>query len=695
MKKGIFAVLIFLATLLALAGCNKDAIPKSYTPLVENSESVLVVVRPDSGSQTEKTIAMDLKNKLSKKLGVPVTITVDFAFDESKYPSGTYFVCVGSTELEQTKSFVKNQEDDMYGVKLDENMIVVESTEDIYLELAVQQFMEAVVEKKGKYYLDTDKLDFTSGKLETTQIVKNGSTDYTIVCEETEVLTTEDTHYALLLADQIQKSFKNYFGADITWKDDNIKSQGKEIIIGECPRRDSSENLVASLSYDEYSISLDKDGNVYLCGKNYETTSMAVEKFLEIARVLKDDDTFEFSNVLARNYEIYDTPDVPLFEDSKNFRLISSVLGSFTLYYTETNVDRFEGYLKTLAGAGFEQIARNEINENIFTTYQNDEAVVNCYYTNRNDSIRICVDNKKNTAIHNYAPQDVNKITTPMLIQFTSGCGYLIRLEDGSFIVFDGGLSTKTNYDNLYNSLNKYNVTGGRPLIRAWIFSHPHSDHLGGFFGFTENYYKTVDIEQFIYNNPTRAHYYSTIDDPPDGATILEDRIDKFLAYCHKYYPNADMVTAHTGQTMYFGNTKAEILHTHEDDFPKHISKGNQISLLIRFTFGDQTILFTGDMHENSAPIIVEMFGSYLKSDIVQMPHHCYNGGTPKFYKFVEAKVCLVTNTLDKYLELKDKTQNQTGVKLADQVLVPESDKDIIAFELPYKSADGEKWNRK
>ena len=695
MKKVALAIMILTALILALASCNKGAVPKSYMPLVDGSESTVVIVRPDSSSEDVKTMAMSIKDDLSDKLGVDVKVAVDWGFDASKYPENTYFLCIGQTELEATKSFVGSPKGDMYGVKLDGNMIVVSSNKDVYLDLAVEKFMESVVEKNGTYYLDKDKLNFVGKDLDTVSVVKDGNTDYTIVCEETKIDPKKDTHYSLLLADEITKSFKDHFGADIARQDDNTQKAGKEIIIGACPRRKNSEKLTRALSYDEYGITVEKDGSILLYGKNYELTSKAVDKFLEIAQGMAGGDSFELANVFSRTFKIYGLPKVPLIEGSTDFKLASSVLDSFALHYSEKDVKGFEKYVKELEKAGFEQVARNEINGNIFTTYQNDKAIVNCYFTARNNTVKVCVDSKKNTVIHNYEPTEAEKTTTPMLVQFTSGCGYLLRLEDGTFIVFDGGLDNATNYKNLYNSLKQYNVTSGKPRIRAWIFSHPHSDHLGGFFAFTENYAGTVDIEQFVFNNPTRAHYHETIDDPPTGATILENRINKFLGYCEKFYSNTDVVTAHTGQIMYFGKTKAEILHTHEDDFPMHISKGNQISLLVRFTFGDQTILFTGDMHENSAPIITEMFGDHLKSDIVQMAHHGYNGGTPKFYKTVGAKVCLLPNTVAKYHELKDKTQNKTAVSLAEQVLVPENDKDIIAVELPYKNSYGEKWNRK
>ena len=167
------------------------------------------------------------------------------------------------------------------------------------------------------------------------------------------------------------------------------------------------------------------------------------------------------------------------------------------------------------------------------------------------------------------------------------------------------------------------------------------------------------------------------------------------IRYCNDYYPKTDIVMAHTGQIMYFGSTKAEILHTYEDDYPTHVIAGNQISVLVRFTFAGQTVLFTSDMHQNSAPYVVAMFGDYLRSDILQIPHHGYNGGTADFYNKVQASVIMYTNDLAGFTANRGKNNSDVAIRLAKQVLVPTDMTDMPVFELPYAMSTGQKWNRK
>lgn len=698
-KKFLTTVSLILCALMIFTACgNKNekpsdegTIPKTYVPLVDNSQAMIVVVRPDNSSDTEKEAAMALKGELSELLGTTVAITIDWGFDTSKYPSGTYFVCVGNTALDISKELTADKTYEMYGVKAEGNMIAVSATNSAYLELATKQFLKAIKSVDGVYYLDTASLDYDSGEITTATVIDGKTTEYTVVYENTKTLSD----YPAVLANTVVSAFKDSYGVDIPAKDDHAQSYGKEIIIGSCQNRDVISGLTDDLLYNEFVIKLLDNGNIVIIGKNDETTRLGAEKFIEMVKAQAKSGTFKFASVLSGKYTAEGMPNVPLFENSTDFELISSVLGSSAMYYKDTSAERYENYLKELEKSGFELVVKNKIKDNIFATYQNDEAIINCYFTAYDKSLRVCVDSKETTALHNYEPKETKSVTTPMLIQYTSGCGYIIRLKDGTFVIYDSGMSNDIVYKNLYDSLNKYNVTGTTPVVRAWIYSHPHVDHVGGFFKFCESYANSIIVKQFVFNNPTRTHYEYTIDDPPNGDEILEDRIFKFLEYCEKYYPSADIVTAHTGQIMYFGDMKTEILHTHEDDYPTHLKAGNQISVLARFTIDDQTLLLTGDMHQTSAPIIVSMFGSHLRSDILQIPHHGYNGGTAEFYKTIKAQTLLYTNNLEAYQTNKNKNSVNTAVSAANQILVPVDENDIIAVELPYQASFGAKWNRK
>ena len=698
-KKLIVMVLLLLCAIVVLGACGdkkgtddeQGGVIESYKPLLNGENPLVVVVRPDNSSEIERQVAMDIKESLSNTLGKTVQITVDWGFDTSKYPEGTYFVSVGNTSIPEAQEFIATQSGETCGIKIKNQVISLATTNDMYLSILAEKLMQAITTVDSMVYLDIAKVEYDSGMITTTTIISGKSSEYSIVYE----VTKGESEYPDEIANELAAALKEEYGVLLPLKGDTTALSGKNIILGTTPRIETTNNIAKELLYNEYAINVEDDGNIYIVGRNYETTLRGINAFVEMAKAQKKSGEFRLATVLSGKHTIETMPSVPLYENSMDFELISSVLDSSAMYYKNATVEGYNKYLTELEAAGYKFVVKNEIAGNIFATYQSKEAVINCYYTKYDSSMRICIDSKAYTDIHNYEPQSTKAITTPMLIQYTSGCGFILRLEDGTFVIYDAGMSNDKVYKNLYDNLMKYNVTGSKPIVRAWMYSHPHVDHVGGFFKFCESYANSIVVQQFVFNNPTRAHYHYTIDDPPNGDVILEDRINKFLTYCDKYYPSADIVVGHTGQIMYFGNTKAEILHTHEDDYPNHIKAGNQISMLVRFTFGDQTILFTGDMHQTSNPLIVKMFGNHLKSDIVQMAHHGYNGGSADFYRTVGAEVCLFTNNYETYLTLVNRAENMIGIKLAKQVLVPTDEDDNIAVELPYVQSSGEKWNRK
>ena len=58
-------------------------------------------------------------------------------------------------------------------------------------------------------------------------------------------------------------------------------------------------------------------------------------------------------------------------------------------------------------------------------------------------------------------------------------------------------------------------------------------------------------------------------------------------------------------------------------------------------TLGGKTTLFTGDAQEPNCNFMVDVYGSWLKCDIFQLPHHGYNGATLAFYQAVDPDICL------------------------------------------------------
>jgi len=99
----------------------------------------------------------------------------------------------------------------------------------------------------------------------------------------------------------------------------------------------------------------------------------------------------------------------------------------------------------------------------------------------------------------------------------------------------------------------------------------------------------------------------------------------------------------HTGQRMSFPGCEVEILHTHEDYFPKSYAWGNHTGSAFRFKFKGKTYMVLGDCESDICHQMFYKYGSYLKSDILQPTHHGANGGSTDLNTVIDPDICLWT----------------------------------------------------
>ena len=88
-----------------------------------------------------------------------------------------------------------------------------------------------------------------------------------------------------------------------------------------------------------------------------------------------------------------------------------------------------------------------------------------------------------------------------------------------------------------------------------------------------------------------------------------------------------------------------------EEDMPdvdKTSVDGNLKTAVFRFFIGEQSILVTGDASKLNVDEMCDRYGSYLKSDIMTVPHHGHNqnryrarNGTKEFYKLVDPSIVM------------------------------------------------------
>ena len=225
------------------------------------------------------------------------------------------------------------------------------------------------------------------------------------------------------------------------------------------------------------------------------------------------------------------------------------------------------------------------------------------------------------------------------------GMSYAIRLPDGRFIVIDGGRNFEPDRKRLFECLIEGSPEG-KPVIAAWILTHPHSDHYLCFIGFMEEYGDRVKIERYLLNFPEGDDilHYPKIEkkDKRFEDSSGKTNIPKMWEQIKK--SGGVAYTAHTGQKYDIGAASLEILASMDDTI--HLSQNiNASSLVIRMELCGQVILWATDASFSDARL-PEKFGDHLKADILQVPHHGFQCGTAEAmkrgYELISPKVCLL-----------------------------------------------------
>lgn len=371
---------------------------------------------------------------------------------------------------------------------------------------------------------------------------------------------------------------------------------------------------------------------------------------------------------------------IPIFEDKEFFDTYENTQNRVV---TIPNVDisEFNAYIEYFKENGFVECEQYVNNGHRFTALSRESVGA---FLNYFESIReLTIVFEHNCNYFSYSDTRGSATVAPQITQIALedfGMSYAIRLPDGRFILIDGGREFEPDADKLYNRI-KADSPFEVPVIAAWIMSHPHSDHYFCFIPFMEKYADSVKIEKFILNFPE-------VDD-----LIHYPKLEKSsLEYMPRMYEliakiGAPLYTAHTGQTYRIGDAVCEILSSMDNTI--HLSSNiNAISLVIKMELEGQTILWATDA-STSAAKLPERYGDYLKADILQIPHHGFQCGTPEAeieaYDLIKPKVCFLPamdyNAYSFFCIHRAGTRHLMGLDCVEEIITGEVERTIT---LPY-----------
>lgn len=336
---------------------------------------------------------------------------------------------------------------------------------------------------------------------------------------------------------------------------------------------------------------------------------------------------------------------LPAFQEQEYFDNRENAAAGVVLI-PGASADRFDAYCALLESNGFAPGETFQTARQRFAAYQKDSWGVFLNYFYGTAELQLVTE--RNTAYFSYGDRCAETAVAPQITQVwleDFGMSYAVRLPDGRFLVIDGGRRIEEDAARLFECL-KAGTPHEKPVIAAWLMSHPHADHYHCFFPFMERYGEQVTVEKFFFNFPEAedvGHY------PKLAASSAEfegmtagDVLRLFLKKVEAL--GVPVYRPHTGQRYALGGTQLRFLASMDDTI--HCSANiNATSLVFTLELAGQTVFWGADASFADARL-AERYGEALKADILQVPHHGFGSGSAKgqidCYEQIRPQVCLL-----------------------------------------------------
>ncbi|MBQ7376499.1 MAG: hypothetical protein IJW52_06410 [Clostridia bacterium] len=519
-------------------------------------------------------------------------------------------------------------------------------------------------------------------------IFENGAYTMKIICPDQ---PSDDERY---LYSKVREKMQAITGVRPEYVTDFKSSGGDEasreapaILIGNT-NYDESKQVYDELNYGQGALKVVGNKLVMAFGSLADADVMYVQLIsllrdatAEFVSIKKDIDILKVSNKSLAALPKYNAAPTQIVDCDND---------TYMLYADKAKPEDLEAYAEKIVAEGFELREENKIGNNYYETYTKENRYVYLAYREYDKSFRI-VTGPEATLGENDCTDGREDVCTATLTTLGQpggiDCGqvYIIRMADGRFLIQDGGHRAKDKPDYIYNALVELAHDPEDIVIAAWFISHPHSDHQYGYEEFLNNHGSDegITLQRVIINYASSEMYtYKR----PDGAKENNGKlVDNMYALLLEHSPETKLIKAHTGQNFDFGGAQVEILYTVEDYLPvEKFDYVNSTSLVIRVSIDEQSILFLADTTHLSGRIIENTFGSYLKSDMVQLAHHGMAPSNSSLYQLVQADVLLWPSTYrhatERYKEFKGVID--VALSYAEDVYV--SDADVRTVELPY-----------
>ena len=738
---------MLLSTVAVFSSCKKE-----YTGEPEVSKKVIDVdlsnynlVYPSTISKDSQEQVRGFAQAFKSVIGGSLRVSKDNGASTGNE------ILVGAVDREETKKTLESIDGHGFAICVFDGAIVIVGTTYLFTKMAMEYFVEKFLQGKdgNGSVLSINKTIVlenapvvtlaADGAFQTRVVYADGvDTDTSSLYGKGDGKDTVDLPFAVY-----QKIATSLAGAmsigksGLTHAYDTEEAVANEILIGLVNREESSE-VISGMDANQYGVVV-RNGKVVIAASNDTALAEAMPLFVAaISDSVVEDKDGNKSVVMPADYSEIRSLDVEWITEFPKFEAEGAALiqasdvgdGAVTYAYRGLGVSAaaFDEYCEMLKSKGYAAVMTNEIEGSKFTTLENSiekiyihveyaaykhaseqsysYKLASEYGATYEPTIRVTVYSSTTGAPlpkSLYKETMFNKICDPMITSLKMdytfgdnwGMSYIITLEDGSFIVFDGG-SDSTGNGNAQEASRMWNVLcdlhakthNGNPPnqqeklhVRAWIMTHEHRDHYGtmnNFANMVNSSKEKKDVVQFDYlmgNFTANSEDYNS----HNPAHVVRDNVETLRTKLGFKY-----VKLHTGQKFYLANAEIEVLFTHEDFIPLRMYSFNDSSTVLRINLdttdkntglalNTQSTIWTGDAFVLSSSTMRAMYGENLKADMVQLSHHGADGCEAEFYRLVNPTVIWWPYSAAAYVSMTNGTGTSFG-RTVDYVVAHEID---------------------
>ena len=180
--------------------------------------------------------------------------------------------------------------------------------------------------------------------------------------------------------------------------------------------------------------------------------------------------------------------------------------GATMFYWSDATEDMLHSYATQLEELGYTK--HQELDNACIhsATYYREQLMMHVYYLKKTAELRVIVQADAVLPINAYPYERLCDVAVTQLGTYNDpttyvGMGYLIRLEDGTFVVIDGGQTPEYDSKLLYDTMLEQKPDGIDDIvISAWIITHDYNG-VNSYKGFMydQNWpYNTVDVMNYL-----------------------------------------------------------------------------------------------------------------------------------------------------------------------------------------------------